>query len=112
LTFQVNQDPLDGIVGRERPGEGERRRGDVFVEATAGEHLPDDGRADATGDEIAVECVHKGVGLGVVAKEALFRLADEGPLGAAPRDPGDARLKERRELVTELVAEGPKAKPE
>ncbi len=71
LLLQVDEDPFHDVRVVHRARHVHRLGDDVFVNATALEHLQEQVFADATGEKVCVKRVDVGVGLGVVTEERL-----------------------------------------
>ena len=83
LALEVNQDALDDVGVLDDARVPHRLSEDVRVDAAALAHLEECLLADAACDDVGVERVDEGVGLGVVAEEGLF--------GAGRRPSGNRR---------------------
>src|SRR5262249_57701775 len=92
----------DGVGGGHGGPGGEDARGVVRIARRRLEHLTQHRLVHTARDEVRVERVDEGVGLGIVAEEHLLRLGR----GVDPA------LQQDRELVAHLAAEGAEAAAE
>src|SRR5580698_5446211 len=108
LLLEVNENALDRVGGLERTHGGHRRDHDVLVETSALEHPHQHVLVDAPCHDVGVQRIHVGVGFGVIAEQRFTTGRRE--LTAFGRH--DPRAQKGRQLVTELISNGPKAQTE
>jgi hypothetical protein len=99
----MDQDAFDDRLRFDEPHASQRRFHHVFIDPAVLADLRDELFACTPLHDVGVERVDECIGLGVITEQ---RLADTLKLVTSFRAGGE----ERRQLVTELIAEGAKAK--